>query len=64
MQAYRKKSLTNWFIFATKFLAQKSLKTELRLKSYEVLMLQGLNCKISELEIDFILIRGLNCNLI
>jgi hypothetical protein len=28
-----------------KLLAQKSLKTELRLKSYRVLKLQGLDCK-------------------
>jgi hypothetical protein len=32
-------------------LAQKSLKTELRLKSYSVLKLQGLDCKFSGLDI-------------
>jgi hypothetical protein len=31
---------------ATIILAQKSLKTELRLKSYRGLKLQGLDCKI------------------
>jgi hypothetical protein len=30
-----------------KLLAQKSLKTELRLKRYEVLNLQGLDCKFT-----------------
>jgi hypothetical protein len=35
----------------TKLLAQKSLKTELRLKSYSVLKLQGLDCKFSGLDI-------------
>jgi hypothetical protein len=33
-----------------KLLAQKSLKTELRLKSYEVLKLQGLVYKIAGLD--------------
>jgi hypothetical protein len=32
-----------------KFLAQKSLKTELRLKSYSVLKFQGLVCKLQGL---------------
>jgi hypothetical protein len=31
-----------------KLLAQKSFKTELRLKRYRVLKLQGLNCKTTE----------------
>jgi hypothetical protein len=31
-----------------KLLAQKSLKTELRLKRYVVLKLQGLDCKTAE----------------
>jgi hypothetical protein len=31
-----------------KLLAQKSLKTELRLKRYRVLKLQGLDCKTTE----------------
>jgi hypothetical protein len=47
-----------------KLLAPKSLKTELRLKRYRVLKLQGLKCKILELETDFLLNRGLNHNLI
>jgi hypothetical protein len=34
-----------------KFLAQKSLKTELRLKRYEVLKLQGLDCNYTGLDI-------------
>jgi hypothetical protein len=38
-----------------KILAQKSLKTELRLKSYESLNFQGLKHKIIELKIDFLL---------
>jgi hypothetical protein len=41
-------------------LAQKLLKMELRLKSYGVLNFKGLNCKISILEIDFLLNQGLN----
>jgi hypothetical protein len=45
-------------------LAQKSLKTELRLKRYRVLELYVLKCKLSELEIDFLLNQGLNHNLI
>jgi hypothetical protein len=47
-----------------KLLVQKSLKTELQLKRYRVLKLWGLKCKISELETDFLLNRGLNHNLI
>jgi hypothetical protein len=46
-----------------KLLAQKSLKTELRLKSYESLNFQGLKHKITELKIDFLLKFGLNSNL-
>jgi hypothetical protein len=34
-----------------KFLAHKSLKTELRLKRYRVLKLQGLDCKFQGLDI-------------
>jgi hypothetical protein len=41
-----------------KLLAQKSLKTELRLKSYESLNFQGLKRKIIELKIDFLLKLG------
>jgi hypothetical protein len=46
-----------------KLLAQKSLKTELRLKSYESLSFQGLKHKIIELKIHFLLKLGLNSNL-
>jgi hypothetical protein len=46
-----------------KLLAQKSLKMELRLKSYESLDFQGLKHKITELKIDFLLKLGLNSNL-
>jgi hypothetical protein len=49
--------------FAMKLLAQKSLKMELRLKSYESLNFQGLKHKITELKIDFLLKLGLNSNL-
>jgi hypothetical protein len=45
-------------------LVQKSLKTELRLKSYKVLKLEGLKRKILELETDFLLNQGLNHNLL
>jgi hypothetical protein len=38
-----------------KILAQKSLKTELRLKSYESLNFQGLKRKITEVKISFLL---------
>jgi hypothetical protein len=41
-----------------KLLAQKSLKTELQLKSYESLNFQGLKRKITELKIDFLLKLG------
>jgi hypothetical protein len=41
-----------------KILAQKSLKTELSLKSYESLNFLGLKRKISELKIDFLLKLG------
>jgi hypothetical protein len=41
-----------------KILAQKSLKTELRLKSYESLNFQGIKHKIIELKIDFLLKLG------
>jgi hypothetical protein len=34
-----------------KLLVQKSLKTELQLKSYRVLKLQGLDCKFQGLDI-------------
>jgi hypothetical protein len=37
-----------------KILAQKSLKTELRLKSYESLNFQWLKRKITELKINFL----------
>jgi hypothetical protein len=37
---------------------------ELRLKRYRILKLYGLKCKISELEIDFLLNWGLNRNLL
>jgi hypothetical protein len=45
-------------------LAQKSVKTELRLKSYKVLKLQGLDCKTARtrFEIKFIH-QGLELNL-
>jgi hypothetical protein len=43
---------------AMKILAQKSLKTELRLKSYESLNFQGLKHKIAELKIDLLLKLG------
>jgi hypothetical protein len=43
-----------------KLLAQKSLKTELRLKGYESLNFQGLKHKITKLKIDFLLKLGLN----
>jgi hypothetical protein len=36
---------------ATKLLAQKSLKTELQLKRYRVLKLQGLDCNYTGLDI-------------
>jgi hypothetical protein len=42
-----------------KFLVQKSLKTKLRLKSYESLNFQGLKRKITELKIDFLLKLGI-----
>jgi hypothetical protein len=42
-----------------KILAQKSLKIELRLKSFESLNFQGLKCKIIELKIDFLLKLGI-----
>jgi hypothetical protein len=42
-----------------KILAQKSLKTKLRLKSYESLNFQGLKRKIAELKIDFLLKLGI-----
>jgi hypothetical protein len=41
-----------------KILAQKSLKTELRLKSSESLNFQGLKHKIVELKIDLLLKLG------
>jgi hypothetical protein len=41
-----------------KILAQKSLKMELQLKSYESLNFQGLKCKITELKTDFLLNQG------
>jgi hypothetical protein len=41
-----------------KLLAQKSLKTELRLKSYESLNIQWLKYKITELKINFLLKLG------
>jgi hypothetical protein len=41
-----------------KILAQKSLKTELRLKSYESFNFQGLKHKITKLKIDFLLKQG------
>jgi hypothetical protein len=41
-----------------KILAQKSLKTKLRLKCYESLNFQGLKHKITELKIDFLLKLG------
>jgi hypothetical protein len=41
-----------------KILAQKSLKTELLLKSYESLNPQGPKHKITELKIDFLLKLG------
>jgi hypothetical protein len=41
-----------------KLLAQKSLKTELRLKRYESLNFQGLKRKITELKISFLLKLG------
>jgi hypothetical protein len=41
-----------------KILAQKSLKTKLRLKSYESLNFQVLKHKITELKIDFLLKLG------
>jgi hypothetical protein len=47
-----------------KLLAQKSLKTELRLKRYRVFKLYGLKCKISKLKTDFLLNQGLKHNLI
>jgi hypothetical protein len=37
-----------------KILAQKSVKTELRLKYYESLNFQGLKHKITELKTDFL----------
>jgi hypothetical protein len=47
-----------------KILAQKSLKMELRLKSYESLNFQGLKRKITELKTDFLLTQGLNHHLL
>jgi hypothetical protein len=41
-----------------KILAQKSLKMELRIKSYESLNFQGLKHKITELKISFLLKLG------
>jgi hypothetical protein len=41
-----------------KILVQKSLKMELRLKSYESLNFQGLKHEITELKIDFLLKLG------
>jgi hypothetical protein len=41
-----------------KILAQKSLKTELRIKSYESLNFQGLKRKITELKIGFLIKLG------
>jgi hypothetical protein len=46
-----------------KLLAQKSIKMELRLISYESLNFQGLKHKITELKIDFLLKLGPNFNL-
>jgi hypothetical protein len=41
-----------------KILAQKSLKTELRIKSYESFNFEGLKLKITELKISFLLKLG------
>jgi hypothetical protein len=41
-----------------KILAQKSLKMELRMKSYEILNFQGLKRKITELKIGFLIKLG------
>jgi hypothetical protein len=41
-----------------KILAQKSLKTELLIKSYESLNFQGLKHEITELKISFLLKLG------
>jgi hypothetical protein len=43
---------------AMKILVQKSIKTELRIKSYESLNFQGLKHKITELKIGFLLKLG------
>jgi hypothetical protein len=38
-------AMARYVLSLQKFLAQKSLKTELWLKRYEILKLQGLDCK-------------------
>jgi hypothetical protein len=50
--------MARWVLSLRNFWRKKTLKTELRLKSYESLNFQGIKRKNIELKIDFLLKLG------